>query len=148
MGKVRLSENDTKNVDLTALQKMQNQVLRLLNNVSLKDKIRSSVLAQKIGYLSVNQINAQIKLTEFWKITNVDNYPLMPKEAPISISQRSCRSKSNGKLHEINGSEELKSTFINDGTKLWNLAPEAIKGCKSLQKAKLEIKKFSKTLPF
>ena len=26
--------------------------------------------------LSVNQMNAQIKMTEIWKASNVDNYPL------------------------------------------------------------------------
>ena len=71
MGKVRMNENDVKDQDLMALQKMQNKVLRLLNNVSLKDKISSVKLAQTVGYLSVNQINAQIRLTNFGKFNNI-----------------------------------------------------------------------------
>ena len=35
-----------------------------------------------------------------------------------------------------------------DGVKMWNLAPWAIKNCKSLNVANKEIKKFSKSLPF
>ena len=52
-----------------------------------------------------------------------------------------------GKLTEIRGSDALKSTFINDGIKAWNLAPDAIKNCNSLFSAKKEIKKFVMTLP-
>ena len=37
-------------------------------------------------------------------------------------------------------------TFINDGIKAWNKAPDAIKNCNSLFSAKREIKKFVKTL--
>ena len=50
-------------------------------------------------------------------------------------------------LNEISGSDRLKSTYINDGAKAWNLTPQVIKDCKSLYMAKKEIKKFVKTLP-
>ena len=53
-----------------------------------------------------------------------------------------------GKLYEVHGSHQLKSTCINDGVKIWNLAPMAVKNCTSLNGAKKEIKKFSKILPF
>ena len=39
------------------------------------------------------------------------------------------------------------ATFINDAARLWNLAPRAIKECKSLFTVKKEIKKFVLTLP-
>ena len=45
-------------------------------------------------------------------------------------------------------SHQLKSTFINDGVKIGNLAPMVVKNCTSLNGAKKEIKKFAKTLPF
>ena len=96
----------------------------------------------------MNQINAQIKLTELWKYNNIQNYPLNIKEASKKLSTRESRSISEGKLYEIHGSEQIKSTFINDGVKMWNLAPWAINNCKSLNVAKEEIKKFSKSLPF
>ena len=33
-------------------------------------------IANNIKMLSVNQINAQIKLTEMWKASNMKNYPI------------------------------------------------------------------------
>ena len=148
IGKVRLNENYVKDQDIMALQKMQNKVLRLLNNVSLEDMISSVKLAERVGYLSVNQINAQTKLTKFWKFNNIQNYPFNIKSAPEISLSRESRSMSDGKLYEVHGSHQLKSTFINDGVKIWNLAPMVVKNCTSLNGAKKEIKKFAKTLPF
>ena len=88
------------------------------------------------------------KLTKFWKFNNIQNYPLNIKSAPEISSSRESRSMSDGKLYEVHGSHQLKSTFINDGVKIWNLAPMVVKNCTSLNGAKKEIKKFAKTLPF
>ena len=49
---------------------------RFLNSKTLTDKIESKVLLKNINMLSVNQLNAKIKLLEVWKSLNVDNYPL------------------------------------------------------------------------
>ena len=38
-------------------------------------------------------------------------------------------------------------TFINDGIKAWNLAPQGIKESQTLEKAKSEIKKLIKLIP-
>jgi hypothetical protein len=40
-------------------------------NVTLKDKNSTKSLFDKLGWLSFNQINAQIKLTEAWKMERV-----------------------------------------------------------------------------
>ena len=34
------------------------------------DKISAKTLAKRVGLLSVNQINAQVKITEMWKAIN------------------------------------------------------------------------------
>ena len=58
------------------------------------------------------------------------------------------RSMSDGKLFEKIGSDSIKSTFLNDGLKAWNLAPASITDCKTFILAKTQIKKFANTLPF
>ena len=40
-----------------------------------------------------------------------------------------------------------RSTFISDGFKAWNLAPESIKNSATYNEAKSEIKKFEKAIP-
>ena len=100
--------------------------------------------------LSVNQINAQIKLTETWKALNseANEHNLIQSMKLVKpTGARSSRAMSNGNLKETGVSTLAKSTFINDSTRLWNRAPNVIKNCTSLYSAKKEIKKFVKTLP-
>ena len=56
------------------IQKIQNKMFRILNNCTLKDKISKKSIASELKMLSVNQINAQVKLTESWKALNVEKY--------------------------------------------------------------------------
>ena len=58
------------------LEKSQNKLFRLLNNTRIKDKIKTKSIAQNLKMLSVNQINAQVKLTEMWKAQNIEDYPI------------------------------------------------------------------------
>ena len=51
-------------------------MIRMVDNVSLKEHIKSADLLQKYGLLSVNQLAAQIKLLEAWKSVNLENYPI------------------------------------------------------------------------
>ena len=79
-GKVRLSEQDPENSELKAIQKVQNKMARLLNGKTLKDKIPTKTLLENAKLLSVNQINARIKLQEIWKILNIEEYHTQCKE--------------------------------------------------------------------
>ena len=121
--------------------------MRFLNNKQIKDKISTKNLLNNINFLSVNQINVQIKITEVWKSPNLTQYPINFNKAIINNSREGLRSGASGKLNEVSGSEKLKSSYINDGAKAWNLTPAVIKNCKSLFSAKVEIKKIVKTLP-
>ena len=56
--------------------KVQNKMFRLLNNTRIKDKISTKSIMANLNMLSVNQVNAQVKITEIWKSRNVENYPI------------------------------------------------------------------------
>ena len=76
LGKVRWSVSDSSNQDIEAIQKCLNKLVRVLNNSRISDKISTKFMLSKFNLLSVNQMNAQIKLTEIWKSVNVKNYPI------------------------------------------------------------------------
>ena len=59
---------------MRATQVAQNKMIRMVENVSLKDHIKSADMLTKNGLLSVNQLAAQIKITEAWKSLNIENY--------------------------------------------------------------------------
>ena len=93
--------------------------------------------------LSVNQMQAQIKLTELWKAVNTENNPLKFKHQVAAENGRESRTVSNKTLVLNKG-----STLTNDdASKLWNNAPEDLKNTKTLYSAKLEIKKYCASLP-
>ena len=98
--------------------------------------------------LSVNQINAQIKLVEIWKSLNIKNYPLTVTKKSISDTQPTTRSLTSGKLVEVGGVCGLTSkTCVSDAVRLWNIAPEKVTQATSIHTAKKEIKTFVKTFP-
>ena len=60
---------------LKAAQIAQNKMLRMLDRVTLKDQIPSQTLLTKYNLSSVNQLAAEIKMTEAWKSIHINNYP-------------------------------------------------------------------------
>ena len=122
-------------------------MLRLLNNSRISDKISTASLLVKFNMMSVNQINAQIKLSEMWKAVKDEDHPFNLEKRETGPNIRSMRSISNEMLPVQSFSELSKNTFINDGIKAWNLAPAKIKDCLTYASAKNEIKKFVKTIP-
>ena len=131
MGCVRWSVSDPSNQD-----KCQNKLLRALNGTRVSDKISTKSLLTKLNMLSVNQINAQIKLTEMWKSIHITNYPIKSAMIQRNDDVVSTRAISSGLLKEAKLSNMCQRTNINDATHIWNLAPLTIKNCASLSVAK------------
>ena len=92
--KVRTQEDDGgMQKDLRAIQLMQNKMIRSLNNVKITDRNTTESLFKKVNLLSVNQTNAQIKLTEIWKAFNNENYPIKVTKMKDVLPERYLRSK-------------------------------------------------------
>ena len=64
LGRVRQSDSESSIGDLHTLQLIQNKLARALNNVKLSDYCTTKSLLAKLDMQSVNQLNAQIKITE------------------------------------------------------------------------------------
>ena len=73
-------------------------MIRFLNNKTISDRINTDTLLTNINLLSVNRMNAQIKLTEVWKASHNKNSPLNIEMPIINPEHRSARSKANGRL--------------------------------------------------
>ena len=94
--------------------------------------------------LSVNQINAQAKLTEAWKITHLENHPLKWEKRTAIEGGRTTSLITTEKIIETGNSNLSLSTCKSDSIRAWNKAPEAIKNAKTIYCAKIEIKSLSK----
>ena len=110
-------------------------MVRLLNGKSLIDKISTKTLLANVNVLSVNQINAQIKITEVWKAMQDANHPLKIEKVAHDLRSCTTRSVTNGDLKEFGKLIILQSTFLSDASKVWNKCPTNLKECESLLKA-------------
>ena len=147
LGKVRWRDSDPSNQDLEAVQKCYNKLLRILNNSNLSEKISTKSMLTKFNLLSVNQINAQIKLTEMWKSVSIANYPIKTLTLQRSDDVMTTRAASIGTLQEARITTKSERTFLNDAIHIWNLAPLSIKNCTTIYSVKKAVKAFVLTLP-
>ena len=141
---------DRRSASLKSLQLTQNRLLRALNNSKIKDKISTKSLLTKFNLLLVNQLAAQIKLTEVWKSVNVDGNPL--KLEPYNKTNRAdmtqaLRPKTNRVFEEYSRLEASKISFHIDAARLWNRAPLEVQTAPNLARAKETILKHVKSLP-
>ena len=74
--KVTIKDDEKRSTSLKALQLTQNRMLRAINGTKIKDRVSVKSMLSKFNLLSVNQLAAQIKLTEVWKAKNVEDYAL------------------------------------------------------------------------
>ena len=146
---VRLSNEDPKNANMMSLQVAQNKMLRMMNGTSLKDHITTASLLEKFNLPSVNQLAAEIKIIETWKIINVQNYPveLWPNEPNRQITGREVRSTTTREWKEDTTYKIAKCSFVIDAARIWNQLPSEIKLSNTISKAKSMTKTYCKQLP-
>ena len=130
-----------------AIQLVQNRLLRVLNGTKLKDRVSTESLLTKFNVISVNRLNAQVKLLEGWKALNIEQYPLKIKQQTSNVSTMTTRASTKGRPIEIGRSNVLQSTSTSDTIRVWNLAPVSITESKSLYQVKNAIKEYIKTIP-
>ena len=144
---MRRSEACPRCEDFKALQKVQNDLMRFLACCRTRDRVSIRSLLDQFSMVSVNQLNAQIKLLEMWKSLNITDYPLVIRQQTTSDHAATTRAAARGKPCDLGRSQLTQSTCISDTIRLWNAAPGAITENKTLYQAKKEIKKFVKSLP-
>ena len=122
-------------------------MLRTIENVTLVDRKRSADMLKKNNILSVNQMMAQIKITEMWKATCTSNNPLKVEQKNIPECGRITRSHTNGDLNIEGFSTLSQNSCVEDAKRVWNNVPNQIKSASTLYTAKKEIKAYCCTLP-
>ena len=143
-GKIRWTENDVNTKPFKDLQLNQNKMLRFMNSSKLKEKVSSKSILEKFKCLSVNQLNAQMKLLDMWKANNLKKYPTKVKLVECIGEKSTTRAVTNGKLQEEGRTVLAKNTFYNDAVVAWNRAPDSIKKCVTIWSAKKQNKEFVK----
>ena len=134
---------------MKSLQLTPNRMLRSINGTKIKDKISTKSMLEKFGLLSVNQLSAQIKLTETWKSLNVEDYPvkLDPYNRQESGSTTALRPRFNRVFNDTFRLQMSQHSFHADAAKLWNGAQAQVATATTLAAAKTAILKYVTSLP-
>ena len=133
--------------NMKVLQRTQNTLLRVLTRKKLADRVRIRDMLNDCNMLSVNQMAAQVKITEMWKAANIQDYPLKIERKEIADEKMTTRSVTRGDLVVRGKTTQMSKSFIGSATRLWYNVPNEVKNAKSLITAKKNIKTFCKTLP-
>ena len=115
--KARISEGDPVNQELQGIQTLQNKMLRIILGVSLRDKIPTKTLLQKVNMLSINQMVCMSTLMETWSALNL---------GVDSISCHFKRMKSLRFSEQLQGTKDPKS-FVSCAARLYNMTNDGIK---------------------
>ena len=101
-------------------------------------------MLDRLGWLSINQLAAEIRLIEVWKGLNLNNglSDLFEKV------EGSTRAASENRIQVGGLNSKLKdNSFHYPSVKLWNMAPVAVVMSKTEGSARKAIRQFVKTLP-
>ena len=142
-------ENNPKNSNKMSLQVAQNKMLRMVNGSSLKDHVTGTSLLEKYNLPSVNQLSAEIKILETWKIMNTKDYPieLWPNEPKRQNNVRETRPTTVREWKEDSKTRSGNCCFVIDAARIWNQITPEIKAAPNVYHAKKVIKKYCKQLP-
>ena len=113
---VRTEDTETKKNLVVEVQKAQNKLLRVLEKKRISDKIPARSMLESQKMLSVNQLAAQIKLTEVWKAKNTE-------EDPIRMKFRATNPiKTRGQKEEPQVEEQWRQAYhIRQSQHLWEM---------------------------
>ena len=99
-------------------------------------------MLDKLGWLSLNQLACEIRLTETWKALHLENYCLRDIFERIETSGINTRSSSKIRLKSAFKSRLRESSFQYPSVQLWNNCPQEITEATTESAAKAAIRKF------
>ena len=143
---MRVKDSEPECETFKSIQLIQNNLMRMLNGTKIKDMVSISSLLNKFIMLSINQLNAKVKLVEMWKAMNLEDYPLKVEQQSCDVDRVSTRADTTGRPVEMGRSNLTQKTCISDAIRLWNQAPEKIINSRNIAQVKLEIKKYVKSI--
>ena len=143
MWPVRMEESDPEPSAINGVKVVFNDMLRLLNRVARKDRVSIKSMLSKLGWLSINQLVAEVRLKEVWKALNTES----SLSGLFEKVEGPTRASASNKIKVGMNSQLRENSFVYPTVKLWNRAPDSVRLANTELKAKREIRQFVRTLP-
>ena len=118
-------------------------MLRLLCGTVKEDRVSIKKMLDRLGWLSVNQMAAEVRLFEVWKALNLGT----SLTGLFEKVEGRTRQASQNRIKTSMNSTLRETSFLQPSAKLWNLAPASVVEAKSESQARKAIRHYVKTLP-
>ena len=140
---VRIENSDPHPTAIHGIKVIFNRMLRILCGTVQENRMSVKKMLQKLDWLSINQMAAEVRLIETWKALNLDSSLAGMFEKvqgrTRAANQNRVKLEKNCKLRE--------NSFLYPSCKLWNRAPLSVVEAKSESHARKAIRAFVKSLP-
>ena len=104
-------------------------------------------MLKKLGWLSLNQMSAEVRLIEVWKALNVEDYCLKDIFQRVESAKTNVRSSGKNRIKSTFKSKLRENSFHYPSVRLWNTAPTEITMATTESAARNAIRKYVLTLP-
>ena len=144
---IRLNDADASSSLMKDIQIEINKGLRIVVGVRLSDRMSIAELLSQVRVPSVNQLAAEVTLTEIWK--------LLKQDTPISThftwlddySTKITRNTGKNLLSAPTPGGSNAGKFVRNAATLWNTATQEIRNTQERNEMKRLIRQFSRELP-
>ena len=103
-------------------------------------------MLEKLNWLSVNQLAAEIRLMEVWKSLNLEDYCL--KSLFQEVERERTTSSTGSRKLKMNFKTKIReSSFYYQSLRVWNSAPEDVTNPSNESQANSAIRRFVLSLP-
>ena len=140
---VRYEDSDPHPTAVHGIKVVFNRMLRILCGTIKEDRMSVEKMLKKLGWLSINQMAAEVRLIEVWKALNLDT----SLSKLFEKVQGTTRAASQNRIKQGTYSKLRESSFLYPSCKLWNRAPMSVVEAKSESDARKQIRSFVKGLP-
>jgi len=146
---IRLSENDPTSATMHQVQVQLNKGLRTVLGTTIADRVPVRDLVNQVGVPTFNQLAAETTLMDIWRHFNYGlpaSQYLLPVEKYVEQG-RTTRRTGKGLMATMLRDDFGAARFFQQGSRLWNEAPQELRDETIETKAKKIIREFTRTLP-
>ena len=118
---IRTLENDPNPTCIEGIKVIYHDVLRLLCNSKRSNHRPIESMLEQLGWLSLNQLSAEIRLFEVWKGLNKENYCMNELFEKAESNRGITRSAGLNKLKTVFRSKIRENSFAYPSVQLWSV---------------------------
>ena len=144
---IRILDKDPNSTSIEGIKVIHHDVLRLLCNSKRSSHRSIESMLEQLGWLSITQLSAEIRLVEVWKGLNKENYCLSELFEKAESNNGITRSAGLNKLKTVFKSKIRENSFAFPSVQLWNSSPADITTETRESRVRKAIRNYVKTLP-